>query len=117
MTDPHCKGQRFRWIALAVGLVVFAGLLALSPPQGLSDRGWAVICVGVLMTIFWFTEAIPVTLTGLVPFMALPLLGVISANDVAASYFSPVLFLILGGFFWRWRWRNGGCTSARRCSR
>jgi sodium-dependent dicarboxylate transporter 2/3/5 len=99
MTDPHRKGQRFRWIALAAGLVIFAGLLALSPPQGLSDRGWAVICVGVLMTIFWFTEAIPVTLTGLVPFMALPLLGVLPANDVAASYFSPVLFLILGGFF------------------
>jgi sodium-dependent dicarboxylate transporter 2/3/5 len=99
MIDTHRKEQRFRWIALAAGLVIFAGLLALSPPQGLSDRGWAVICVGVLMTIFWFTEAIPVTLTGLVPFMALPLLGVLPANDVAASYFSPVLFLILGGFF------------------
>lgn len=91
--------QHFRWIALFAGLLVFTTLIALPPPADLSYRGWAVICVGVLMTIFWFTEAIPVTLTGLVPFMALPLLGVNSANDVAASYFSPVLFLILGGFF------------------
>jgi solute carrier family 13 (sodium-dependent dicarboxylate transporter), member 2/3/5 len=92
-------GQKFRVLALLSGLVVFALMLSMHPPEGLSARGWAVTCVGVLMTIFWFTEAIPVTLTGLVPFIALPLLGVNKADVVAASYFSPVLFLILGGFF------------------
>jgi solute carrier family 13 (sodium-dependent dicarboxylate transporter), member 2/3/5 len=99
MTSALPTGQRFRLLALASGLLVFAAMLWMPPPDGLSARGWAVTCVGVLMTIFWFTEAIPVTLTGLVPFIALPLLGINPANDVAASYFSPVLFLILGGFF------------------
>ncbi len=78
---------------------MFAAMLVSAPPVGLSARGWAVVCVGVLMTVYWFTEPLPVTLTGLVPFIALPLLGVNKADAVAASYFSPVLFLILGGFF------------------
>jgi solute carrier family 13 (sodium-dependent dicarboxylate transporter), member 2/3/5 len=86
-------------MALLAGLLAFAVMLSMTPPEGLSGRGWTVVCVGVLMTIFWFTEAIPVTLTGLVPFITLPLLGVNKADAVAASYFSPVLFLILGGFF------------------
>ena len=91
--------QLFRWIALCVALATFVLLQWLPPPEGLSDRGWAVVCVGIMMTIMWFTEAIPVTLTGLMPFIAFPLLKVNPAEDVAASYFSPVLFLILGGFF------------------
>jgi len=89
----------FRWAAVSGGLIVFAILLSLTPPEGLSVRGWTVLCIGVLMTIYWFTEAIPVTMTGLLPFLLMPLLGVRSSAQVAASYFTPVLFLILGGFF------------------
>jgi len=91
--------QLFKRASLIAGLIVFALMLSSAPPEGLSYRGWAVVCVGVLMTIYWFTEALPVTLTGLVPFIALPLLEVSKSDAVAASYFSPVLFLILGGFF------------------
>jgi sodium-dependent dicarboxylate transporter 2/3/5 len=88
-----------QWLGLFGGLVLFAILLALPPPDGLSTRGWNVLCVGVLMTVFWFTEALPAALTGIVPFAAMPLLGINPSDDVAASYFSPVLFLVLGGFF------------------
>jgi solute carrier family 13 (sodium-dependent dicarboxylate transporter), member 2/3/5 len=88
-----------RWLGLIGGLVVFVIMLAVAPPDGLSGRGWIVLSTAVLMTIFWFTEAIPVTLTGIVPFIVFPLLEVDPAAKVAASYFSPVLFLILGGFF------------------
>lgn len=87
------------WAGLIGGLVLFATMISLAPPAGLSAAGWTVLSLGVLMTVFWFTEAIPVTLTGLLPFIILPLLSVMSSAEVAASYFSPVLFLILGGFF------------------
>src|SRR3546814_18958883 len=33
----------------------------------------------------------------LLPFALLPLLGVSTPSDVAASYYSPILFLVLGG--------------------
>lgn len=88
-----------RWIAVTAGLALFAWLLRSGPPEGLSAAGWTVLCVGLLMTVFWFTEAIPVTLTATLPFVLFPLLEVRTSAQVAGSYFSPVLFLVLGGFF------------------
>src|SRR3546814_15075068 len=45
------------------------------------------------------TEALPLTATALLPFALLPLLGVSTPSDVAASYYSAILFLVLGGAF------------------
>jgi len=84
-------------IGLWLGVAAFALLLTLPPPEGLSVSGWRVAAVTVLIACWWFTEAVPVTLTGSLPFLALPLLGVGKAEAVAGQYMSPVLFLILGG--------------------
>ncbi|PZQ35962.1 MAG: hypothetical protein DI570_32875, partial [Phenylobacterium zucineum] len=86
-------------VGLFGGLALFGALLASAPPGGLGSAGWGVLCVALLMTVFWFTEAIPVTLTAVLPFVLFPLLGVQTSAEVAGSYFSPVLFLVLGGFF------------------
>ncbi|MDQ3139360.1 MAG: DASS family sodium-coupled anion symporter, partial [Pseudomonadota bacterium] len=40
---------------------------------------------------------LPLTATALLPFLAFPMFGVMSANESAASYYSPILFLVLGG--------------------
>lgn len=80
-----------------LGLCLFS-LVMLSPaPEGLSEAGWRVAALTLLIACWWFTEAVPVTLTGSLPFLALPLLDVGSAQSVAGQYMSPVLFLILGG--------------------
>lgn len=86
-------------IGLFGGIAAFVLLLAVPAPTGLDQAGWTVLCVALLMTVFWFTEAIPVTLTAVLPFLLFPLLGVRTSSEVAGSYFSPVLFLVLGGFF------------------
>jgi solute carrier family 13 (sodium-dependent dicarboxylate transporter), member 2/3/5 len=98
LSTPEPMGP-VKWGGLIIGLILFTTMLLMAPPEGLSYRGWVVVCVIVLMTIWWFTEAIPISLTGVVPFMAFPLLGVDPAAKVAAGYFSPILFLLLGGFF------------------
>jgi len=72
-------------------------MLWLPPPEGLSIAGWQVAALTVLIGCWWFTEAVPVTLTGSLPFLLLPLLGVAKPEVVASQYMSPVLFLILGG--------------------
>lgn len=87
------------YLGLVGGLSLFAAMLLAGPPDGLGVAGWTVLSVGLLMTVFWFTEAIPVTLTGTLPFVIFPLAGVRTSAEVAGSYFSPVLFLVLGGFF------------------
>jgi sodium-dependent dicarboxylate transporter 2/3/5 len=80
-----------------IGAALFGLMLMLPAPDGLSIVGWRVAALTVLIGCWWFTEAVPVTLTGSLPFLALPLLGVAKADAVAGLYMSPVLFLILGG--------------------
>lgn len=80
-----------------LGLSLAAGMLLAGPPEGLSAPAWRTAAVMALMACWWFTEAVPVTLTGSLPFLLLPLLGVARADQVAGQYMSPVLFLVLGG--------------------
>jgi sodium-dependent dicarboxylate transporter 2/3/5 len=49
------------------------------------------------MAVWWMTQALPLTATALVPFLAFPMMGIMSANETAAAYYSPILFLVLGG--------------------
>jgi sodium-dependent dicarboxylate transporter 2/3/5 len=42
---------------------------------------------------------VPLTATALLPFLVLPLGGVMTAGETASSYYSPTMFLILGGAF------------------
>ncbi len=51
------------------------------------------------MAAWWMTEAVPLSVTALLPFVVLPLSGVSPAEKVAATYYSPILFLLLGGAF------------------
>lgn len=82
---------------LWLGLAAFVLMLASPAPEGLSTAGWHVAALTALIACWWFTEAVPVTLTGSLPFLVLPLLGIAEAEAVAALYMSPVMFLILGG--------------------
>ena len=85
-----------RW-GLWGGLAVFVLLLMLEPPAGMPLSAWRTSAIVVLMAIWWMTQALPLTATALVPFLAFPLLGIMNASDSAASYYSPILFLVLGG--------------------
>src|SRR5918997_89235 len=85
-----------RW-GLWGGLAVFIVMLALPPPAGMSPAAWRTTAIIVLMAAWWMTEALPLTATALVPFLAFPLLGIMTASESAAAYYSPILFLVLGG--------------------
>jgi len=86
-------------IGFVVGLTAFILTLLLPAPAGMPSQAWAVAGLVVWMAAWWMTEAVPLTATALLPFLVLPLAGVMNANDTAASYYSPTLFLILGGAF------------------
>jgi len=83
-------------ICLMAGLLLL--LLRLLPaPDGLSDAGWAVAALAAVMALLWLTEALPLALTATLPFLLLPLMGVMPPADVAGLYWSPIIFLVLGG--------------------
>lgn len=79
-------------LALAVGAITPA-------PAGMPDAAWLVAGLVVLMAAWWMTEAIPLTATALMPFIVLPLAGIMGAKDTASAYYAPILFLLLGGAF------------------
>ncbi|HWT44148.1 MAG TPA: SLC13 family permease, partial [Sphingopyxis sp.] len=90
---------RTRWLGLIGGLVVFCIMLLLPAPAGMEVTAWRVAALTVLMAIWWMTEALPLTVTALLPFLTVPAFGVMDANAIAKEYYSPILFLILGGAF------------------
>lgn len=79
------------------GLALFGIMLALPAPEGMPLSAWRAAAVIALMATWWMTQALPLTATALIPFLAFPMFGIMSATDTAASYYSPILFLVLGG--------------------
>ena len=86
-------------IGLVVGAVALVATVLVPAPAGLSQQAWIVAGLVVLMAAWWMTQAMPLTATALMPFVVLPLAGVMSAGDAASAYYAPILFLILGGAF------------------
>lgn len=66
--------------------------------DGLSDGGRATAAVGVLLAVWWVTEALPLPITSLVPIVALPLSGAVELDQATAPYANPLIALFLGGF-------------------
>ncbi|MBD2840945.1 SLC13 family permease [Erythrobacter rubeus] len=88
-----------RRIGLFLGPLVFAITMLTPAPAGMNAESWLVAGLVIWMATWWMTEAIPLTATALLPFIWLPLGGVMSARDAASAYYAPILFLLLGGAF------------------
>lgn len=86
-------------IGLWLGLVGFLVTLFVPPPGTMPLPAWHAAGLVVLMAAWWMTEAIPLYATALLPFLILPLTGVADANATAAAYYSPIMFLFVGGAF------------------
>ncbi|MEZ6233020.1 MAG: DASS family sodium-coupled anion symporter [Phycisphaerales bacterium] len=96
------------WVGLGLGPVLAVVAYVLLPGatlddggavvSGLTQAGRATAAIGVLMAVWWLTEAIPLSATSLVPLVAFPLCGCLSIRASAAPYASDVIFLFLGGF-------------------
>ncbi len=91
-----------RSIHQKVGLILgpsVCGLMLLSgAPDDLSPAGWTTAALGMLMAVWWATEAVPIAITALLPLVCFPLFGVANIQETAAPYANKVIYLFLGGF-------------------
>jgi sodium-dependent dicarboxylate transporter 2/3/5 len=85
-------------VGLVLGPAICILMLLLDAPDGLPLAGWRVAALGVLMAVWWSTEAVPIAVTALLPLVTFPLLGVASIQDTASPYANKVIYLFLGGF-------------------
>jgi sodium-dependent dicarboxylate transporter 2/3/5 len=87
----------------ALGVLVYLLLPQAYPgmdgaPVELGHPGRATAGVAVWMATWWFTEAIPVYATALLPLVLLPLLRAATMKAAAAPYAHELIFLFMGGF-------------------
>lgn len=96
MIDPSAT-RTARFGQLAAFLVFLVILLAPSS-DALPPAAQRAAAVAVAMGTLWFTQAVPLGATSLIPLVAFPLLGIQSAREVSSSYINESVFLYLGGF-------------------
>jgi len=88
-----------RRIGFWVGIIGFLATLILPAPGGMPAPAWPAAGLVWIMAAWWMTEALPLSATAILPFLVLPLTGVADANKTAAAYYSPIMFLFIGGAF------------------
>lgn len=49
------------------------------------------------MAVYWCTEALPLSVTALLPIILFPFLGILPSNKVCPQYFLDTNFLFLSG--------------------
>ncbi|MQA91349.1 MAG: DASS family sodium-coupled anion symporter [Gemmatimonas sp.] len=91
--------KRSQWAGLLGGGIAFLIMLILPAPEGLPPEGWRMAAVGVLMAIWWMTEAIHISATALLPLVLFPMLGILTMSSAAEPYANELIFLFMGGFF------------------
>ena len=85
-------------IGLVSGPLSFILVILFFHPEGLTLQANAIIASTFWMAIWWITEAIPISVTALLPIILFPLTGGLELSETTASYGHKYVFLYLGGF-------------------
>jgi sodium-dependent dicarboxylate transporter 2/3/5 len=81
------------WLGPLTGLMV-----ALLLSTHLASAACITAAVAITCVLWWIFEPVPIPVTSLLPFAVFQLTGVLDKNQVAQSYGSPLILLMLGGF-------------------
>jgi solute carrier family 13 (sodium-dependent dicarboxylate transporter), member 2/3/5 len=86
------------WGPLVLGCVIAAFAFLLLYESGAPLAACHTAAITGLCATWWVAEPIPIPVTSLIPFAALPLLGVLDHEEVATAYGHSLILLLLGGF-------------------
>lgn len=86
-----------RAVAL-LGPVAFLCTVLLPAPAGFSELAWPTLGLLAWMALWWVTEAVPLSVTALLPLLVVPLIGLPQPAQILTQYANSTIFLILGGF-------------------
>lgn len=89
--------QRFKQSLVLLGPLVALAVAVLMQGAGQPREVAITAAVTVWCVLWWVFEPVPIPVTSLLPFAILQLTGVLSAQEVAHAYGSPIILLLLGG--------------------
>ena len=99
MSSADMNGRsRHQKVGLYLGPALAILMLLMGPPDDLSIAAWRTAAVGVLMAVWWATEAVPIAVTALLPLVTFPLLGIANIQQAVSPFANKVIYLFLGGF-------------------
>lgn len=87
-----------KYIPIIAGPVLASVLWLFFDLQPGSPKVTYMAGVAVWMATWWFTEAVDLAVTALLPMILLPVFGLGDAKTVAQQYTDSIIFLFLGGF-------------------
>lgn len=85
-------------IGFLAGPLLFVAMLMIPAPESMNPEAWRVAAVGVLMAVWWVTEAIPIPATALLPIILFPVLDISSVSEATTPFANPLIYLFMGGF-------------------
>jgi sodium-dependent dicarboxylate transporter 2/3/5 len=83
---------------LVTGVVLFILVLAVFDLEPGKPQTTRMAAVAVLMGAWWLTDAIPLSVTALLPLVLFPVLGIMPGKKTAPLYVNSTIFLFIGGF-------------------
>ena len=86
-------GIKLVWVALGLLASFWASTLT-----GMPEQARMMLAIALPMGIWWITEALPISITALLPLVLLPVFGIVKPRAAAAPYADPNVFLFIGGF-------------------
>ena len=95
MIDGRSRSQI---VGLGLGPLLLLIMLLAGGPDALPASAWTTAAIGVLMAVWWATEAVPIAVTALLPIVLFPMFGVETIQETVPPYANKVIFLFLGGF-------------------
>jgi solute carrier family 13 (sodium-dependent dicarboxylate transporter), member 2/3/5 len=96
---PTGRSARVIWGLRAAGLIAaLLVYLAMGTAEGLPQDARWVATVATLMAVWWMSEAIPLSVTSLLPIVLIPMLTERTVAEATSPYASAIVFLFLGGF-------------------
>ncbi|XP_067673853.1 solute carrier family 13 member 2-like [Haliotis asinina] len=85
------------WGVRNVLIVLLTPMILLPLPLAADDPKTQCAYVILVMAVFWITEAVPIAATSLIPIFLFPMMGLLSARTVSATYLNDTSVLFLGG--------------------
>ncbi len=87
-----------KYLNLFLGLVVSVAIYFILISFNIAHIAAITAAITTLTVVWWVTEALPIPVTSLVPFVLLPLFGVLDHQAVSSALGSHVILLLMGAF-------------------
>ncbi len=85
-------------VFILLGPILFLLLQFLDTPVNMPEKAYDMLCIALWIALWWVTEAVPISVTALLPIVLFPLTGALDLSTTTASYGHKYIFLYMGGF-------------------